>query len=102
MARHASPETTMTKTGIRNMVLGMTALPLFVLSMLPSYSRAFARPALHHLTVAVAAPEKVIEAIRDQDVLAVNVVGDAAAARQQVRERAVDSAFVVTPTGEMT
>ena len=102
MARHASPETTMTRTGIRNMVLAMTALTMFVVAMIASYSGAFARPTLHHLTVAVAAPEQVVEAIRGQDVLAVNVVGDDAAARQQVRERAADSAFVVTPTGEMT
>ncbi len=102
MARHASPETAMTRTGIRNMVLAMTALTMFVVAMIASYSGAFARPTLHHLTVAVAAPEQVVEAIRGQDVLAVNVVGDDAAARQQVRERAADSAFVVTPTGEMT
>src|SRR4051812_7179962 len=102
MARHASPETTMTKKGIRNMVLAMTALTMFVVAMIASYSGAFARPTLHHLTVAVAAPEQVVDAIRGQDVLTVNVVGDDAAARREVRERAADSAFVVTPSGEMT
>jgi hypothetical protein len=102
MAQHASPETTMTKTGIRNMVLAMTALTLFVVAMIASYSGAFARPTLHHLTVAVAAPEQVVEVIRGQDVLTVDAVGDDAAARRQVRERAADSAFVVTPSGEMT
>jgi hypothetical protein len=102
MARHASPEPTMTKTGIRNMVLAMTALTLFVVAMIASYSGAFARPTLHHLTVAVAAPEQVVEAIRGQDVLAVNVVGDDAAARREVRERVADAAFVITPKGEMT
>ena len=62
MARHASPEMTMTKTGIRNMVLAMMALTMFVVAMIASYSGAFARPTLHHLTVAVAAPEQVVEA----------------------------------------
>ncbi|WP_123028982.1 DUF3533 domain-containing protein [Mycolicibacterium stellerae] len=101
MARHASPEPMMTKTRIRNMVLAMTALTVFVVAMIASYSGAFARPTLHHLTVAVAAPGQVVEAIRGQDVLAVNAVGDDAAARQQVREQAADAAFVVAQTGEM-
>ena len=70
MARHASSE--MTKTGIRNMVLAMTALTLFVVAMIASYSGAFARPTLHHLTVAVAAPQQVVDAISGQDALAVN------------------------------
>jgi hypothetical protein len=83
------------------MVLAMVALTVFVIAMIASYSGAFARPTLHHLTVAVAAPEQIVEAIDSQDALAVNTVGDDAAARQQVRERKADSAFVVTPTGEM-
>ena len=99
MARHASPE--MTKTGIRNMALAMMALTMFVVAMIASYSGAFARPTLHHLTVAVAAPEQVVDEIRGQDSLAVNTVRDDAAARQQVRERQADSAVVVGPTGEM-
>lgn len=99
MARHATPE--MTKTGIRNMVLAMVALTMFVVAMIASYSGAFARPTLHHLTIAVTAPQQVIDAIRGQDALTVNVVGDDAAARQQVHEREADSAYVVAPTGEM-
>lgn len=101
MARHASPEMTMTKAGIRNIVLAMVALTMFVVAMIASYSGAFARPTLHHLTVAVAAPEQVLDAIRGQDVLAVNAVDDDAAARQQVRQRQADSAFVVAQAGEM-
>src|SRR5215207_7018731 len=100
MARHASP--TVTTSGIRNMVLAMMALTMFVVAMIASYSGAFARPTLHHLTVAVAAPEQLVDAIRGQDALSVNVVGDDAAARQQVLEREADSAYVVAPTGEMT
>jgi hypothetical protein len=100
MARHASPE--MTKSGIRNVVLAMAALTVFVVAMIASYSGAFARPTLHHLTVAVAAPRQLVDAMRGQDVLTVNVVGDDAAARQQVGEHHADTAFVVAPTGELT
>ncbi|RDH79097.1 hypothetical protein DVS77_06460 [Mycolicibacterium moriokaense] len=100
MARHASSE--MTKTGIRNMLLAMAALTAFVIAMIASYSGAFARPALHHLTVAVAAPEQVVDAIRGQDALTVDAVGDDAAARAQVLQREADAAFVVGPTREMT
>ena len=99
MARHASPE--VTKTGIRTVVLAMVALTAFVVAMIASYSGAFARPTLHHLTVAVAAPDQVVNSIDGQDALAVNKVGDDAAARRQVRERTADSAFVVSPAGEM-
>jgi hypothetical protein len=99
MARHASPE--VTKSGIRTVVLAMVALTAFVVAMIASYSGAFARPTLHHLTVAVAAPDQVVNAIDGQDALAVNKVGDDAAARQEVRERKADSAFVVTPAGEL-
>ncbi len=84
------------------MVLAMTALTVFVIAMIASYAGAFAKPTLHHLTVAVAAPEKVVDAVRGRDALAINEVGDDAAARQQVRERTADSAFVVGPGGEMT
>lgn len=84
------------------MVLAMTALTVFVIAMIASYAGAFAKPTLHHLTVAVAAPEKVVDAVRGLDALAINKVGDDAAAQQQVRERTADSAFVVGPGGEMT
>jgi hypothetical protein len=99
MARHASPE--VTKTGIRTAVLALIALTVFVVAMIASYSGAFARPTLHHMTVAVAAPEQIVDAIDGQEALVVNRVGDDAAARQQVLQRDADSAFVVTPAGEM-
>ena len=99
MARHASP--VVTKTGIRNIVIAMAALTAFVIAMIASYSGAFAKPTLHHLTVAVAAPEQVVDAVRSQEALDVNVVGGDAQARQQVRERQADTAFVVDPTGGM-
>ena len=100
MARHASPD--VAKSGIRNMVLAMTALTVFVIAMIASYAGAFAKPTLHHLTVAVAAPEKVVDTVRGRDALTINEVGDDAAAQQQVRERTADSAFVVGPGGQMT
>ena len=78
MARHATPEAS--KTGIRNVVVAMIALTAFVVAMIASYSGAFARPTLHHLTVAVAAPEQLVNAIDSQDALVVNQVGDDAAA----------------------
>jgi hypothetical protein len=99
MAQHASPD--MTKNGIRTVALAMAALTMFVVAMIASYSGAFARPTLHHLTVAVAAPAQVVDAIGGQDALAVNAVGDDAAARQQVFDRDADAAFVVSPAGEM-
>ena len=100
MARHASAA--VTKSSIRSMVIAMAALTLFVVAMIASYSGAFARPTLHHLTVAVAAPEQVVEGLRGQDALAVNAVDSGAAARQQVTRREADTAFVVSPSGEMT
>ena len=100
MARHASPE--IARSGIGKTLLAMAVLTAFVVAMIASYSGAFARPTLHHLTVAVAAPEQVVSALRDQKSLAVNVVGDDAAARRQVLDREADSAYVVTPAGQLT
>jgi len=81
-------------------VLAMIGLTLLVIAMIASYSGAFAKPTLHHMTVAVAAPEQVVNGVRGQEALAVNEVGDDAAARRQVYERKSDAAFV-SPTGEM-
>ena len=58
-----------------------SALTVFVIAMIASYSGAFAKPTLHHLTVAVAGPQQIVDAIRGQDALAVTQVGDDAAAR---------------------
>jgi hypothetical protein len=60
--------------------------------MIASYSGAFAKPTLHHLNVAVAGPQQVVDAIRGQDTLAVTQVDDAAAARGQVYDRKADAA----------
>ncbi len=84
------------------MMLAMIALTLFLIAMIASYSGAFAKPTLHHMAVAVAGPEQVVDGIRGQNELAVNVVGDDAGARRQVYERKADAAYVIAPTGEMT
>jgi hypothetical protein len=89
------------RTDVRNMALAMAALTVFVIAMIASYSGAFAKPTLHHLNVAVAGPQQVVDAIRGQDNLAVAQVADDAAARGQVYDRKTDAAFVVAPTGEM-
>jgi hypothetical protein len=69
--------------------------------MIASYSGAFAKPTLHHMAVALAGPQQLVDGIRGQESLAVTEVGDDAAARRQVFERKTDAAFVVAPTGEM-
>jgi hypothetical protein len=83
------------------MVLAMVGLTIVVIAMIASYSGAFAKPTLHHMAVAVAGPEQLVDGIRSQDALAVTEVGDDAAARQQVYERKTDAAFVVAPNGEL-
>jgi hypothetical protein len=89
------------RAAIRTTALAMIGLTLFVIAMIASYSGAFAKPTLHHMSVAVAALQPVVDGIRGQESLAVTEVGDDAAARQQVSERKTDAAFVVAPTGEM-
>ncbi len=104
MAKHRTPErdTPRNTSAIRNVALALIGLTIVVVAMIASYSGAFAKPSLHHMAVAVAAPEQVVDGIRGQDALAVTEVGDAAAARQQVYERKTDAAFVVAPNGELT
>jgi MFS family permease len=89
------------RTDVRNMAMAMAALTAFVIAMIASYSGAFAKPTLHHLDVAVAGPQQMVDAIRGQDTLAVTEVADDAAARGQVYDRKTDAAFVVAPTGDM-
>jgi len=103
MAKHQAPERhpARDRAAVRTVVLAMIGLTLLVIAMIASYSGAFAKPTLHHVTVAVAAPQQVINGIRGQEALAVNEVGDDAAVRRQVYERKSDAAFVVSPTGEM-
>ena len=83
------------------MVLAMIGLTVFVVAMIASYSGAFAKPTLHHLTVAVSGPDQLVAGIGGHDGVAVTAVEDDAAARQQVYERAADAAFAVDPTGAM-
>src|SRR3954447_10942423 len=103
MAKHqaAEPHPARDRAAVRTVALAMIGLTLLVIAMIASYSGAFAKPTLHHMTVAVAGPEQLVDGIRGQDVLTVNEVGDDAAARAQVYERKTDAAFVVAPNGEM-
>jgi hypothetical protein len=103
MAKHQAPERhpVRDRAAVRTVALAMVGLTFLVLAMIASYSGAFAKPTLHHLSVAVAGPPQLVDGLRGQDTLAVNDVGDAAAAREQVYERKTDAAFVVAPTGEM-
>jgi len=103
MAKHQAPDRhpVRNRTAIRTTVLAMAGLTLFVIAMIASYSGAFAKPTLHHMAVAVAGPQQVVDGIRGQDALSVSEVGDDAAAREQVYERKADAGFVVTPGGPM-
>jgi hypothetical protein len=103
MAKHQAPERhpARDRAAMRTVALAMIGLTLFVIAMIASYSGAFAKPTLHHMAVAVAGPDQLIDGIRSQNALAVNEVRDAAAAREQVYERKTDAAFAVAPTGEL-
>ena len=104
MGRHHSPELPpiRDRAAIRTTVLALAGLTVFVLAMVASYSGAFAKPTLHHMTVAASGPATFVDALRQQDVLTVNEFGDAADARAQVLERKADTAFAVDPEGRMT
>ncbi|BBY30153.1 hypothetical protein [Mycolicibacterium sediminis] len=89
------------RTDVRNMALVMAALAVFVIAMIASYSGAFAKPTLHHLNVAVAGPQQLVDGLSGQDTLTVTPVADEAAARAQVYERRADAAFVVSAPGHL-
>jgi hypothetical protein len=102
MAKHQAPERhpVRDRAAVRAVALAMVGLTLFVLAMIASYSGAFAKPTLHHMSVAVAGPQQLVDGVRGQDTLAVTEVGDAAAARSQVYERKADAGYVAAP-GEL-
>ncbi|UXA15987.1 hypothetical protein [Mycobacterium sp. SMC-4] len=104
MGRHHTPETPAVpdRCALRTTVVALAALTVFVLAMIASYSGAFAKPTLHHMTVAVAAPQQIIDGLRSQEALSVNEVGDAAAASAQVSQRSADAALAVTSDHGMT
>lgn len=109
MGKHASPTRAGTddtakrpsRNDVRNMALIMSALVVFVVAMVASYSGAFAKPTLRHLDVAVAAPQQLVDGLRAQDTLRVTPVADAAAARDRVYGRTADAAFVVDTPGRL-
>ncbi|WP_371747051.1 hypothetical protein [Mycolicibacterium sp. YH-1] len=100
-AAETATRTTPSRADVRNVALVMAALAVVVIAMIASYSGAFAKPTLHHLSVAVAAPQQVVDGIRAQDTLEVTPVTDATAARDAVYERTADAAFVLNPDGHM-
>lgn len=102
MAKHQAPERHpfRDRAALRTVALAMVGLTVFVLAMIASYSGAFAKPTLHHMSVAVAGPQQLVDGVRGQDTLSVTEVGDAAAARLQVYERKTDAAYVAAP-GEL-
>ncbi len=104
MGRHHAPVSppARDRAAIRTLALAMIGVTVFVVAMIASYSGAFAKPTLHHMDVAVAAPPQAVDGFQGQEALAVTEVGDAAAVRQQVYERKADAGFAVGPTGEMT
>ncbi len=104
VGRHHTPETQAIRdrSAVRTVALALAGLTVFVLAMVASYSGAFAKPTLHHLTVAVSAPEQIVDGLRHRSELSLNVVGDPVAARQQVYERRADTAFAVTSEHAMT
>ena len=111
MGKHEAPHHTphltdvanrrVSRADVRKMAMAMAALTVFVIAMIASYSGAFAKPMLHHLDVAVAGPQQIVDAIRGQEQLSVTQVVDAEAARAQVLERKTDAAFVVGQSGEL-
>ncbi|KRE33207.1 hypothetical protein ASG82_23610 [Mycobacterium sp. Soil538] len=99
MGRHHTPEAPAVadRHAIRTAVLALAGLTVFVIAMVASYSGAFAKPTLHHLTVAVSAPPPIVDGLHDQNALQITEVGDAEAARREVYERRADTALAVTP-----
>jgi hypothetical protein len=90
-----------TRTQVRHVVLAMVTFTLLVLAMIASYAGAFAKPTLHHLDIAVAAPQQMLDALQTRTELDVTAVGDDAAARALVMDRKADAAFVATPAGRL-
>lgn len=109
MGKHNGQSTTpftptghgITRTQVRHVVLAMVTFTLLVLAMIASYAGAFAKPTLHHLDVAVSAPQQMLDALEARTELDVTAVGDDGAARTQVLERKTDAAFVVDPSGRL-
>ena len=106
MGKHHAPENIdsggrVSRVEVRNIVLAMAALTVFVIAMVASYSGAFAKPALHHLNVAVAGPQQFLDGVRGQDALSVTEVSDADEARQRVYDRRADAALAVGQTGDV-
>ncbi|MDY6997423.1 MAG: hypothetical protein SW019_12540 [Actinomycetota bacterium] len=90
------------RSALRKTALALAGLIVFVIAMVASYSGAFANPTLHHMSVAVAAPQAFVDGLREEPGLHVEPADSPQAARQQVYERRADTAFAVTPEQGMT
>ncbi|MDV3126319.1 SNG1 family protein [Mycobacterium sp. 21AC1] len=106
MGRHQAPELAhprlhVTRAQARNVVMAMVALTMLVLAMTASYSGAFAKPVLHNLSVAVVAPQPMVDQLRGQPALEITEVGDDDAARDRILHRTADAALVVDAPGHM-
>jgi hypothetical protein len=108
MGRHHRPEDPghspafRDRSALRTTALALAGLTLFVVAMVASYAGAFANPVLHHMSVAVSAPEPLIDGLRAEPGLQITQVADAEVARAQVYQRRVDAAFAVTPEGGLS
>ena len=108
MGRHHRPEDPghspafRDRSALRTTALALAGLTLFVVAMVASYAGAFANPVLHHMSVAVSAPEPLIDGLRAEPGLQITQVADAEVARAQVYQRRVDTAFAVTPEGGLS
>src|SRR5258708_28380775 len=103
MAKHEAPDRhpLRDRDAIRTTALAMIGLTIVVIAMIASYSGAFAKPTLHHMAVAVAGPQQVVDGIRGQDALAVTAVGGAPAPPGPGSKRPAHPAVLVRPPGRV-
>ena len=87
---------------MRKALLAMIGLTAVIVAVFCSYSSAFGKPAAHHIPVAVAASPAVLAKLETSPALRVHQVGDLAAARSMVEDRAAYGGLVLPRTGRAT
>jgi hypothetical protein len=87
---------------MRKALLAMIGLTAVIVAVFCSYSSAFGKPAAHHIPVAVAASPAVLAKLETSPALRVLQVGDLAAARSMVEDRAAYGGLVLPHTGRAT
>jgi hypothetical protein len=86
---------------MRKALLAMIGLTAVIVAVFCSYSSAFGKPAAHHIPVAVAASPAVLAKLETSPALRVHQVGDLAAARSMVEDRAAYGGLVLPiPDGQ--